>query len=361
MTSPVAIGLSCCYLLHACERVRDFDRAAQWCHRVREFCERTRFNFLLAVCRIQYAGVLAWRGAWAEAEQELLAAVRHFGADRPVLRREGLVRLADLRRQQGRFEEAAALLTEVEVHPLAVLGQAALALDRSEPAAAARLAQRFLRRVPAANRTDRLAALDVLLRARIALGQVREARGVLDELRETDVAVATDPLKAGVLVAEGIVAEAEGARDRAREALEDAIDLLAQSGGSFEVARCRVELARVLAALGHAAEADAALREACLVFEQLGAAAHAAAATALRRDLAAAPRAPDRDPALARLTRREVDVLRLLAQGLSNRAIAARLIVSEFTVKRHVANLLAKLEVPSRAAAAARAARHGLV
>jgi DNA-binding NarL/FixJ family response regulator len=61
-----------------------------------------------------------------------------------------------------------------------------------------------------------------------------------------------------------------------------------------------------------------------------------------------------------RLTRREVEVLRLVAQGMSNQRIAERLVVSPFTVKRHVANLLAKLGVPSRAAAAAHAAREGL-
>jgi DNA-binding NarL/FixJ family response regulator len=64
--------------------------------------------------------------------------------------------------------------------------------------------------------------------------------------------------------------------------------------------------------------------------------------------------------ATARLTRREIDVLRLITQGFSNRTIAVRLALSEFTVKRHVANLLTKLDLPTRAAAAAYAGRQGL-
>ncbi len=71
MTNPLAIGLACCYLVTACDRIRDFARAAQWCHRVKEFCERTRFTPLDAVCRAEYATVLTWRGAWAEPEEKL--------------------------------------------------------------------------------------------------------------------------------------------------------------------------------------------------------------------------------------------------------------------------------------------------
>jgi DNA-binding NarL/FixJ family response regulator len=67
------------------------------------------------------------------------------------------------------------------------------------------------------------------------------------------------------------------------------------------------------------------------------------------------------DDATARLTRREIEVLRLVAQGLSNERIGRTLSVSEFTAKRHVANILAKLDLPSRAAAAAFAARRGLL
>src|SRR5690606_32799426 len=70
---PMAIGYSCCYLLHACEQARDFDRGAQWCARVRACSGRARFDVLLAVCRAHHGGVLLGRGQWQEAEAELEA------------------------------------------------------------------------------------------------------------------------------------------------------------------------------------------------------------------------------------------------------------------------------------------------
>jgi LuxR family transcriptional regulator, maltose regulon positive regulatory protein len=362
MTDPVAIGRSCCLLVLACEHIRDFERAAQWCHRIKEFCEGKRFNFPLAVCRAHYAGVLRWNGSWVEAEQELQAALRP-AALWPLLQQEATYGLAELRRLQGRFDEAAALLQDIDGHPLAMLGRAALALDRSDPRAASQWAERFLRQLPARNRTDRVAALEVLVRARIALGRRTEARASLEELEAIAARVGTEPMKASALLAAGLLAAAEGDPTRGRRALEDAALLFMRSGASSELGRCRLELGRALSDLGERDAAEAELREALLTFERLGAGHHVDRVNALRRrrgapSAAAAPR----DAAAPRhhLTPREVEVLRLVACGMSNQKIAERLVVSEFTVKRHVANLLAKLSLPSRAAAAAHAAREGL-
>src|SRR4030095_1095467 len=74
MTDLVAIGLSCCYLIAACERVRDYDRAVQWCTRLKAFCAKWGLRPLFAVCRSQYASICLWRGTWLEAEAELRAA-----------------------------------------------------------------------------------------------------------------------------------------------------------------------------------------------------------------------------------------------------------------------------------------------
>jgi ATP/maltotriose-dependent transcriptional regulator MalT len=244
---------------------------------------------------------------------------------------------------------------------LAILGRAALALDREHAAAASSLANRFLRQLPASNQTDRLTALEVLLRAQIALGQREDARSSLKQLRLVAGRFDTEPMKASALVAEALLATAEGDHPRARDALEDAIELYARSGGRFELARCRVELGRVLVACGEQEESEAQLGEALQTFGAIGASARAAMVVALRRDLIAERPAPPAGGAAAgALTRREVEVLRLVAQGMSNHEIARRLVVSEFTVKRHVANLLRKLDLPSRAAAAAHAARTGL-
>ena len=61
------------------------------------------------------------------------------------------------------------------------------------------------------------------------------------------------------------------------------------------------------------------------------------------------------------LTKREIEVLRLVAEGLNNQTIADRLFVSDHTVHRHLANILNKLDVSTRAAAVAQAARRGLL
>jgi hypothetical protein len=78
MSEPTGIGATCCYLIFACERVRDFDRAVQWCDRLDELCRQWRFVSLLATCRTHHAGVLLWQGAWKEAEAELEAATREL-------------------------------------------------------------------------------------------------------------------------------------------------------------------------------------------------------------------------------------------------------------------------------------------
>jgi LuxR family transcriptional regulator, maltose regulon positive regulatory protein len=362
MTDPVAISRACCVLVVACERSRDFERAAQWCRHIKEVSRRMRFGFPLALCRIHYATVLSWRGAWAEAEGELQAVVKQFGTTYEALKQEALAALANLRRQQGRFDEAAAILRQIDGFPLAILARAALALDRGQAAAAAALAQRSLRRLPASNQTDRVPALEVLLRAQLTLGQPNEARAALEQIRSIAGRFGTDSMQASALVADALVAAAEGDHPRACDALEDAIALYTRSNGPFELARCRVELGRVLAACGDHEESDDQIDRAFQAFERLGAAAHVAIVTALRRELAAGGRAAPRarKPTDASLTRREVEVLGLVAQGLSNHKIARRLVISEFTVKRHVANLLGKLNLPSRAAAAAYAARAGL-
>jgi tetratricopeptide (TPR) repeat protein len=102
----VVIGLSCCYMIAACERVRDYDRAVQWCARLKVFCEKWGLRPLFAVCRTQYASICMWRGTWLEAEQELIAAGDELAASRPAMTPDAVVRLAELRRRQGRLTEA---------------------------------------------------------------------------------------------------------------------------------------------------------------------------------------------------------------------------------------------------------------
>ncbi len=358
--NPVAIGISCCHLMTACELVRDFGRAAEWCQRVQEYSGRINFNILGSVCRTQHASVLMWGGAWSDAEAELERAIRYFAGARPSMQEEPLVRLAELRRRQGRFDEAEALLDKIGWHPHGRLVRAAIALDRGDAAAAADLARRFLEQAPPSNRTDRALAWELLLRAQLALGQTPDARAV-EEIQAL-AAVGTDLLRASARTVDGLIAAAGGQPERARGALEDAISLFARAGATYEASRARVELARSLIALDRDDAAQAELERACRVFEELGATGDVRGTRVLLADACARPAAaPGRRAAPGGLSARELEVLRLLAQGLRNLEIAKQLTVSEFTVKRHVANILTKLDLPTRAAAAAHAAREGWV
>lgn len=359
MTSPLAIGISCCHLVTACEIVRDFGRAAEWCDRVKEFSARVSWRVLSSVCRIQHAAVLMWGGAAADAEAELEQAVRHLAGARPSMQEQALVRLAELRRRQGKFEEAEALLERVDWHPYGRLVRAAIALERGKARVAADHARRFLDQAPPANKVDRALAGELLLRAELSLGRPPDARA-LQEIEQLAETVATDPLRASARTARGLVAAASGDHEQARTAFEDAIALLARAGARYETARVRVDLARSLLALRHADAASAELERAARVFAELGAAGDLQGVRALLdrtsgRPTGAGPARP------GGLSPRELDVLRLLAEGLSNPQVAKRLVVSEFTVKRHVANILDKLDLPTRAAAAAYAAREGWI
>lgn len=130
------------------------------------------------------------------------------------------------------------------------------------------------------------------------------------------------------------------------------------SGNPYEAARSRLDQAEALLALGRDEDARREARAALDAFSRLGAVAAEKRARALLQR--ASPPAGD-EPRPDGLSRRQCEVLRLLARGLSNREIGERLFVSEFTVKRHVADILTRLDFPSRAAAAAYAAQQGLV
>src|SRR5436190_20765619 len=251
------VAWACCYLISACERVRDFDRAAQWCARVGEFCGQHDI-FLLNTCRAHYASVLSWQGRWDEAESQLTAAVDGLQASRPPMVGDAIARLGELRRRQGRLGEAAELFARSETHTLSLLGRAALAFDRDKPAEAAELADRYLRRFPERGRVERSVGLELAIRALARQGEHELAAGALSELREIATRAKTRPIRAAVCSSEGALAVARGDNDTARRSFEDALDLLAASEARYEVARVRLDLAAALTALGRE---DGARRE----------------------------------------------------------------------------------------------------
>lgn len=146
LTPRWAIGWCCCYLIYACELARDYDRVAQWCQELQAWSERRGIEFLNRSCRAHYAGVLIWRGTCRRPRASSSSRPHGSpGSARPMAV-EAQVRLGELRRRQGRLEEAAAMFARATEHPLAILGIGELSMDSEDAAGARDRAQECLRR-----------------------------------------------------------------------------------------------------------------------------------------------------------------------------------------------------------------------
>jgi LuxR family transcriptional regulator, maltose regulon positive regulatory protein len=349
-----SVGWIACYLIYACERIRDFDRAAQWCQKMAEFAERLHFHFWSGICRAHYAGVLTWRGHWSEAETELKLAAQELQTSRPPYVADSAVRLAELRRRQGRLDEAAALFAQSDGHPLAFLGSAEIALTLDDPLEAEALLQKFLRQMPTENRSLRAPALALLVQTYLALNDERQATAALESLQAITAIVMTPLLQASTAYCQGLLAVAATDYQAAAHQFEDAVALFHHNGAPYEAGRARIELAQVLYALDRP---EAAQREAEMArqsLQSIGAEREAQRAAALAQRVTAVDTPSP-------FTAREVEVLQLVAEGLTDKEIAGRLSISEHTVHRHIANIMTKADAPSRAAAVAFAARENLI
>ena len=356
MTDLAAIGNTCCSLIYACEAVADYDRAAQWCERTREFCRRMGMDVIFAICRNYYATVLIWRGAWEEADVELSSALRTLQTNRPSYALESLAKLGELRRRQGRLEEAKSILAQAEPHRIAIFSQAAIALDAGETESAVDMLQRLLRRIGDEDQAERVFALELLARAHLRAGASQLAADLLPQMEEIAEQVRTAPLGATVKATRGAIALDAGELTEAKQCFEDAIDLFLASDAAFDAARIRLDYAATLERQGRTA---AALHEAMLAqgtFAELGATLygrHASETIARLSGSLGAP--PVGQPLPYGLTAREAEVLWLIAAGKTNQDIARDLVLSVRTVERHISTVYEKLGLQGRAARAAAA------
>ena len=348
-----------CGLFWACELVNDVPRADQWMRAAADLLRRR--NVVAAFCRAHYGGILTAAGRWSEAERELLQAARHFDRGMPQRRAAAMIRLADLRVRQGRLEEAAQLLDGLDRHPDAIRTLAALQLARGEMALARDLLERATAapddEVPTVGESTMIGPLLALLvDVHLEEGDLGAAERAARRLDLVAGAQRGPYLKAAAALARGRLCVASGQGD-ARACLHEALEGFSRAELPMELARTRLEMARALS--GRApevavAEARAALED----FERLEAARHADAAGALLRSLGAPVRTGPKG--VGALTRREAEVLELVAAGLSNPEITERLYITRKTVEHHVGNLLAKLGLRNRAEAAAWATRQKL-
>jgi DNA-binding CsgD family transcriptional regulator len=197
---------------------------------------------------------------------------------------------------------------------------------------------------------DRLSLLPAAVEIFLAANHKDEARDAVAELCAAAERFPTDVLRAMASHAKGSLDLAENAPQSALAPLRTAFEIWQRLGAPYLAARVRVKLAEACRDLGDAEGAELALDAARVVFERLGA----------RHDLAKLSQAP-RPAAAFGLSPRELEVLRLVAAGKTNKTIASELNLSEKTVDRHVSNIFVKLDVNTRAAATAYAYQHGLV
>ena len=180
---PISGAWTFCFLVSACMAVADLERASAWCDRIARFSERYGSRYMLAFCRAEYGALHLWRGRWAEAEDVLAAAVADFDRSRPAWAGGALVALAELRRREGRADEAEALLDRAGATTAAQLCRARLDLDRARPREALERVERVLRGLPGDRRLERAPALELLALAGAAAGDLDRAAEAIAALR----------------------------------------------------------------------------------------------------------------------------------------------------------------------------------
>jgi DNA-binding NarL/FixJ family response regulator len=350
--SPIMTGLLYCSGIETCHRVHALNRMREWTAALSRWCdEQPEMLAFTGCCLVLRAEILRLHGAWANAMTLARHAAERFTlAGKLAPPGEAFYCEGELHRLRGDF--AAAERAYRNAHRVGYEPQPGLALLRMDQ-----------RRVDAACATIRRlvgTTPDRLLRARLlpahveimlAAGNIGEAEDACRELEEVAALLDSQLLHAAAAHARGAVGLAQGDARAALGALRRAFGLWQQMEAPHEAARVRALIGLACRLLGDEETAALELGMARGEFERLGAAPDIARLDALGGR--ATPAAP--------LSARERQVLRLVAAGKTNKAIAAELRLSARTIDRHLSNIYTKLDVPSRAAATAHAHNHRLL
>ena len=351
---PETFAETCCDMVAACEATLDGRRLEQWGRVAERFLELRPHPVLLGFCGSCCASVLAASGDVSAAEHWLTWTIDKLeaaGHESRCIDPRG--KLAEIRLAQGRLEEAERLLGGIEARPEAIRAMMGLHSARGELGLASSLLHRRLAKIG----VDSTAAIPILA----LLVPIQIERGDLDGAADSAARIAAlasqigyEQQRAEADLARGRVAKANGSRGEAVAAFSSAVDRFDRVGMPFASARTRLHLAEALVD-SDPEVAIAEARAAANVFEEGGLTVYADQADSLIRSLGGRGRVgPKR---LGLLTKREQEVLDLLAEGLTNAEVADRLFISTKTAGNHVSNLLAKLNLRSRTEAAGYAIR----
>jgi DNA-binding CsgD family transcriptional regulator/tetratricopeptide (TPR) repeat protein len=349
------LGELCCELLAACDLTGDVERLGQWNRLLDEATHGRRELPVMSFCSCCSAETLIAGGRTDAAERELARALR--AAEQSGVHSRCVdprARLADLLVRQGRFEEAEQLLPGADGDGWTVRARAELHLARGEPRAAAAVLERRLRQIGEVSLLA-VSVLDLLVAARIAEGRLEQAADAAARLGALADSSEIERVLAYGERARGRVAAASG-EDRALDLLERALALFGRLGMAVEAGRTRLDLARALERVDRVAAVTEA-RGAMAALHAAGAPYERDAAAALLRELGDEARPPSGQGA-EQLTARELGVLRLLGEGLTNAEVGARLFISTKTAGNHVSSILMKLSLRNRSQAAAFARTH---
>ena len=347
---PMATGQVYCNVIAACQELGDLRRAGEWTEALRGWCETQPASVFPGLCRVHRAEVMRLRGAWSEAEEEARQASEDLLEAMPAFASEALYQLGEIRRQRGDLdgaERAFRQASDLGREPQPGLALVRLTQGRVEAAAAA------MRRALAeeSNRLARARLLSAQIQIALADGDSSTAAAAADELGVIAREYGSVALEAAAAFAQGRVELASGTAPAALGSLRRAWELWQAADCPFEAAEVRRAIGLACREVGDTEGAELALSSSLAAFEQLGARGESARTVEL---LGARP-------SVAGLTLRELEVLRLVAAGKSNREIAAELYLSVKTVARHLSNIFCKIGVSSRTAATAFAYEHRLI
>jgi DNA-binding CsgD family transcriptional regulator len=350
--SPIATGIVYCNTIAFCQSVFEVRRARDWTEHLTRWCdEQPDMVAHTGICLVHRAEIMELHGAWPDALEEARRAAERFDPHVTEQRKRGRATYVEgeLHRLQGRFAAAedayrAASRCGCEPQP----GLSLLRLAQGNVSGAVAGIRRALDET--SRRLDRVSLLPAGVEIMVAAGELDAAEAAGSELWETATIQRNEAIGAMAARARGEVALARGDFRAALAPLREAARAWQALDVPYEAARARALVSRACHALGDEDAAALELDAARDAFQRLGAAIDLAA-------LDHAGRAADDHG----LTARELEVLRRVAAGATNKAIAAELVLSERTVDRHVSNIFVKLRVTSRAAATAYAYEHRLV